>query len=153
MPLAHFATFPPELPERAIKASCPAEVCSQCGKARERIVGQDKAAPRGAGRGGNYGGIPRTDGTRVFTGDYRPGEPYPSQTLGWSDCGHGAYVPGVTLDPFSGSGTTLVVARQLGRRAIGVEISSEYAEMAKKRLEYGVRGVQSLDRGQLALLS
>jgi DNA modification methylase len=38
------------------------------------------------------------------------------------------------LDPFMGSGTTALVARQLGRRAIGVEINAEYLEIARRRL-------------------
>ena len=38
------------------------------------------------------------------------------------------------LDPFLGSGTTAVVARSLGRHAVGIELNPEYAALAKARL-------------------
>jgi site-specific DNA-methyltransferase (adenine-specific) len=46
---------------------------------------------------------------------------------------------GIVLDPFVGSGTTCIVAKKLGRNYIGIDINSEYVEMAKKRLERVVR--------------
>lgn len=68
---AHFATFPPELPELCIKAGCP--------------------------------------------------------------------VGGTVLDPFSGAGTTALVADRLQRNAIGIELNPEYAAMSERRIN-GDRG-------------
>src|ERR1035437_7689928 len=46
---------------------------------------------------------------------------------------------GVVLDPFSGAATTGITAVQLGRRYIGIELNTEYIELANRRLEETIK--------------
>jgi site-specific DNA-methyltransferase (adenine-specific) len=52
--------------------------------------------------------------------------------LSWSNHGD------VVLDPFAGSGTTLKMAKEHGRRYIGIEVNPDYVEICRKRVAQGV---------------
>lgn len=59
------------------------------------------------------------------------------KTGGWSqacDCETDETEPGIVLDPFAGAGTTCLVAKQLGRQFIGIDLNAEYVAMAQKRV-------------------
>lgn len=45
-----------------------------------------------------------------------------------------SFVGDIVLDPFNGVGTTTVVAKKLGRQFVGIDISQEYCDIARKRL-------------------
>jgi site-specific DNA-methyltransferase (adenine-specific) len=148
-PGAHFATWPEKLVERILLAGCPEWVCSACGKARERLTERESLDPelvqkqvRGAsGKSGRVrGGTDDSDTTwshRTTEKGTVPSFKGSAVTeVGWSDCGCGAgFQPGVCLDPFAGSGTTLQVARRLGRRSVGVELNEGYCRMIGERLQ------------------
>jgi DNA modification methylase len=61
----------------------------------------------------------------------------------------------IALDIFSGVGTTCVAAKLLGRRYIGIDISEEYCQIARQRLEAVDTGVPVKEqrKGQQALFA
>ena len=130
-PDAHFATFPQKVVEPCILAGTPAKgSCSECGAPWERVVEKEYlSAPQykdgkdTLGEGTNRNVTRMGDGVNVTTTGWRP------------TCDHDAEPePALVLDPFVGSGTTAFVAQRLGRRAIGIDLSAEYLELAVKRL-------------------
>ena len=124
-------TFPPALVEPLVKAMCPQKVCRECGEPSRRIV--ENAAPTG----GAYIETTKGNGARIpGTGD-RGGSGVPMAeptTLGFTDCGHDNYRPGLVLDPFAGTGTTLMVATGHGHDAIGIDLDERNAELAMERV-------------------
>ena len=137
-PEAHFATFPEALAERCILAGTSAHgACSKCGAPWERVVDAHPATfrptPYDSGRPDGM----TLRGTQ-FVGGSR-------STVGWSptcDCRGGggthgqpyAARPCLVLDPFAGSGTTLLVAERLGRDSLGIELNPEYVAIAERRI-------------------
>lgn len=140
---AHYATFPPELVEPCIKAgTSEMGCCPKCGKSwereqeREQILAGNSAM---AGRtieeinaSGKWAGHQNANHTNI-----KGGPSAIARTIGWHpncDCGKEP-VPCIVLDPFAGSGTSLLVARQLGRSGIGLDLNHSYlVQDASRRL-------------------
>ena len=60
-------------------------------------------------------------------------------STGWTDCGCGGpYRPGIVLDPFSGTGTTLRAAASAGRSAYGIDLANP--PKSQKATQSGRRG-------------
>ena len=133
-PSAHFATFPPAIPERCIKAGTSEKgCCPKCGSPWRRVVTKG-SAPDLSAKGSRFDlGKTGINGQ----GRTQPGERFLNETTGWTPtctCPPADPVPCVCLDPFSGAGTTALVAAKLGRDAIGIELNPEYVEMSRKRI-------------------
>ncbi len=78
-----------------------------------------------------------TNGVWTFNGESkkRIGHPAPfPKELPYRCIKMFSYVEDLVFDPFAGSGTTLLVALNLGRKAIGTEIDKEYCQLAKNRI-------------------
>jgi DNA modification methylase len=132
-PGAHFATFPPRLIEPCILAGTPERACSLCGAPWQRVVERTpmlvRPTPkREAWQATDEHARTQTGGTML--------EPPTTRTIGFEpSCGHDApATPGTVLDPFAGAGTVGVVAGQLGRTFIGIELNPAYADMARARI-------------------
>lgn len=76
-----------------------------------------------------------TDGTKALALETGHKSPVPVRVMGWL---YKPFAPGVLLDPFAGTGSSLIAARQMGGRAIGIEIDERYCEAMANRLSRGV---------------
>lgn len=140
---AHFATFPPDLIKPCILAGTSARgCCPTCGAPWERVVARESMRISDSPRyGGNGDRNDSEDGRTTTT----------TTTTGWApacECvvindhvaedsnGHVSPlepIPCTVLDPFGGSGTTGMVAIELGRKAILIELNPAYVKLIEKR--------------------
>lgn len=141
----HYAAFPSEIPRRAILAGTSERgACATCGAPWARVVertGVDNASNEvvpdydvpGLSKGSSADRVRRLSGATY--------QRVVAATDHWTptcQCGTDETRPCVVLDPFNGSGTSMVVARALGRYAVGVELNPAYCAMAMKRLRQHV---------------
>ena len=137
---AHFATFPPALIEPCIKAgTSEAGCCSECGAPAVRVFVKSESPHDGKTESAYEKGSAAHRMSLARQAARERGEEYSQkiETIEWKpgcDC-NGSITPCTVLDPFGGAGTTALVADRLGRDAILIEISDEYAEMARHRIE------------------
>lgn len=133
---AHYAVWPKELVRLLVDEMCPRRVCTTCGQPSRRIVDAGPSPYTGQPGVAERRRNGRTKGPLGLgaTGIARHGDEHRrATTLGWSDCGHDTWRPGLVLDPFAGSGTTLAVVIGMGRDAIGVDLDERNAQLAADR--------------------
>lgn len=153
-PGSHYAVYPEELCVRPIEAMCPRRVCVTCGVPSRRITSaptyertdSDRVPAR----------LAMTDGQRLAEGvnQFHNGDGANTSvvrnvtTTGWTTCGcpgtdgvrldgyhtGPGWRPGIVLDPFVGSGTTLAVAIGHSRDAVGIDLDPRNADLARERV-------------------
>jgi hypothetical protein len=143
---AHFATFPPDLVRPIIAAATPERCCGECGAPYAPVV--ERGEPRreqqsacGSDMLGGYDGKATKDfaangaedasavKARILAGMVEKRVTGHRPTC---SC-NAASAPAVVLDPFGGSGTTGMVALELGRHAILIELNASYVKLIEQR--------------------
>jgi DNA modification methylase len=150
---AHFATFPPGLVKPCIESGTSERgCCPECGAPWARVIkkgykkhenwfGDKQTVRHNRGSAGDsYYELINTNtlGWRPTCNCHEALEKssdFPRFSNGWfANNEHAIPIPCTVFDPFIGSGTTLQVARALGRNGVGLDLSGEYLQQARKRL-------------------
>jgi DNA modification methylase len=130
-PGSHFAVFPKELVRRCISAGTSEKgCCPACGAPWKR--GTEKTGHINKREAAHQ---PNNTPTKVDSTGWKPTNRATNEWAPTCTCAAGEPQPCVCLDPFSGAGTTALVAAKLGRDAIGIELNPDYVEMSRKRLK------------------
>jgi DNA modification methylase len=163
----HLAPYPTELVDRILTLACPEQVCTCCGRPRERIVrrtarldptrpqakramelakekgltpehiaaiqatgisdaGKAMRVQTGTGRNSAVVKALAAEAKAALGGYFREFTFAKRETVGWTDCScDGPFRPGIVLDPFMGTGTTLRAAGDIRRSGIGVDLTQK----------------------------
>lgn len=147
-PGAHFATFPPDLIEPMILAGTSEKgCCSKCGAPYERVIElgeplREWQAACGADSLGGYQGQATKDYEQAKAQDASATKARilagmrERKTVDWvatCECDAGEPVPCTVLDPFGGSGTVSLIAQELVRSSVYIDINKDYVDMAVER--------------------
>lgn len=128
----HFAVFSEELPARCLRLGTSDKgQCPDCGLPWKRV--SDHSYVNEGGRTTNG---PRNLDRRDESAAYDQRLNRVNYTIGWKpscECDREP-IPQVCLDPFSGAGTTGLVAKKMGLRYVGLELNPDYAEASRKRI-------------------
>lgn len=103
------------------------------------VYATSRGAKLNGARDGNLISVPRVDGRKLCHPTEKPVDLLKYLIIRSTDPGD------VVLDPFCGAGSTLIAAKGLGRKAIGIEVDERYCEIAARRLAQEV-----LDLGGVA---
>lgn len=147
---SHYAAFPSELASRCLQAAVSAKgYCPACGKPWVRVLQRSGGPPTGCHRQQEgFAETPYSEGAHpkgMVTGGalsavYRKYGAAKIETIDWRPSCNciGADImtlrPGRVLDPFMGTGRTLLEARRLGFDATGVELNPSYVKLAQSLL-------------------
>ncbi len=155
-PEAHFATYPPDLIKPCILAGTSAKgCCAKCGAPWERVVEKSERPDVECADHDLHGRLKSSGDiatTRMVGGQYQKWlNQNPDKTLGWKPTckclqtitHHDKLVssfpyptvPCTLLDPFAGSGTTGMVALELGRKAVLIELNPAYVKLIEQRCD------------------
>ena len=143
----HCAVMPLDLAEVPIRATCPPVVCAECETPYVRRQERDEEDEGGephhitldSERAFGHGDARvRADGGNATRDEDAPPPPSDTDADGeWRPdctCETDETRAGIVLDPFAGVGTSLLAARQLGRRFTGIELNEEYVALAQARV-------------------
>lgn len=145
----HYAQFPQKLVEPCIKAGTSEQgCCPKCGAPWVRVVKTSSHGQAQATDAKDRRGAPNVRGKSIQSAKRVSNRVFSSaQLYGWKPsckCGRKREpVPCTVLDPFSGSGTTGIVALQLHRRYIGTELSRKYVRVSRHRLRRAARSARA----------